>query len=338
MAGAGSLWRVRIDASTARPEIEQLRGIGQRATGPVIARRGRRLAYVESVRDTNVWRVAATGEGLAQPLVSSTREEGSPDYSPDGARIAFASNRSGNWEVWVASSDGSNPRQVTSYGAAPAWQPQWSPNGRLLAFSHTREGNADIYTITPEGSAPRQLTSDPFSDDSPSWSRDGRSVYFSSNRSGHQIWKTALDEPARLLQVTHGGGRGPRESMDGDRLLYTKRTDSALEIWSTGVNGGAETRLLGPIHSRAGWVPITTVSTSSSRPGGSRITGLPLATSRRLPLSRRSRACSTRDWHCRPTGGGCCIRSWTVPGPTSCWLKISASRRRRCVLEGSSRG
>ena len=256
MAGAGSLWRVRIDASTARPEIEQLRGIGQRATGPVIARRGRRLAYVESVRDTNVWRVAATGEGLAQPLVSSTREEGSPDYSPDGARIAFASNRSGNWEVWVASSDGSNPRQVTSYGAAPAWQPQWSPNGRLLAFSHTREGNADIYTITPEGSAPRQLTSDPFSDDSPSWSRDGRSVYFSSNRSGaYEIWKTALDEPARLLQVTHGGGRGPRESMDGDRLLYTKRTDSALEIWSTGVNGGAETRLLGPIHSRAGWVP-----------------------------------------------------------------------------------
>ena len=48
MAGAGSLWRVRIDASTARPELEQLRGIGQRATGPVIARRGRRLAYVES--------------------------------------------------------------------------------------------------------------------------------------------------------------------------------------------------------------------------------------------------------------------------------------------------
>ena len=252
-AGAGSLWRVRVDASTARPEVEQLRGIGQRATGPVIARRGRRLAYMESVRDTNVWRVAATGEGLAQPLVSSTREENHPDYSPDGARIAFSSNRSGSWEVWVASSDGSNPRQVTSYAAAPAWQPRWSPNGRVLAFS---KGNVDIYTITPEGSAPRQLTSDPASDTNPSWSRDGRSVYFSSNRSGpYEIWKTALDEPARLLQVTHGGGRGPRESMDGDRLFYTKRTDSALEIWSTGVNGGAETRLLGPIHSWAGWVP-----------------------------------------------------------------------------------
>jgi Tol biopolymer transport system component/DNA-binding winged helix-turn-helix (wHTH) protein len=256
MAGAGSLWRVRVDASTARPEPEQLRGIGQRATGPVIARRGRRLAYVEAFSDTNVWRVAATGEGPAQPLVSSTREEGSPDYSEDGARIAFASNRSGNWEVWVASSDGSNQRPVTSYGAAPAWQPRWSPSGRVLAFSHTREGNADIYTISPEGSASRQLTSDPASDATPSWSGNGRWVYFSSNRSGaYEIWKTAVDEPARLLQVTHGGGSNPRESTDGHRLFYTKRTDSALEIWSTGVNGGAETRLLGPIYSGAGWVP-----------------------------------------------------------------------------------
>ena len=256
MAGAGSLWRVRVDVSTARPEPQQLHGIGQRATGPVIARRGRRLAYVESAQDVNLWRVAATGEGLAQPLVSSTREENGPDYSPDGARIAFASNRSGNWEVWVASSNGSNQRAVTSYGAAPAWQPRWSPNGRVLAFSHTREGNADIYTISPEGSAPRQLTSDPSSDATPSWSRDGRWVYFSSNRSGaYEIWKTALDEPARLLQVTHGGGSEPRESTDGHRLLYTKRTDSALEIWSTGVNGGAETRLLGPIHSGPSWVP-----------------------------------------------------------------------------------
>jgi len=43
--------------------------------------------------------------------------------------------------------------------------------------------------------------------------------------------------------------------MDGQRLLYAKRTDSALEIWSTGVNSGAETRLLGPIQTGFGWVP-----------------------------------------------------------------------------------
>jgi Tol biopolymer transport system component/DNA-binding winged helix-turn-helix (wHTH) protein len=167
MAGAGSLWRVRLDAST-RPEPEQLRGIGQRATGVAIARRGRRLAYQEQFNDTNFWRVAATGDGPARLLVSSTREEAGPDYSPDGASIAFASNRSGNWEVWVASSDGSHQRKVTSFGGAPAWHPRWSPNSQVLAFSHTSAGNADIYTITPEGSNIRQLTSDPSSDHTPS--------------------------------------------------------------------------------------------------------------------------------------------------------------------------
>lgn len=256
MAGAGSLWRVRVDESTTRPEPEQLRGIGQRATGVAIARRGRRLAYQEQFNDTNFWRVAATGDGPARLLVSSTREESGPDYSPDGASIAFASNSSGNWEVWVASSDGSNQRKVTSFGGAPAWHPRWSPNGQALAFSHTSAGNADIYTITPEGSGRRQLTSDPSSEHTPSWSRDGRWVYFSSNRSGaFEIWKTRLDDPGRLLKLTRGGGLRPRESRDGSQLLYIKRTDSGLEIWSTGVNGGAETRLLGPLHSEAGWAP-----------------------------------------------------------------------------------
>jgi Tol biopolymer transport system component len=229
MAGAGSLWRVRVEPSTMRPEPEQLRGIGQRATGVVIARRGRRLAYQENFQDTNFWRVAATGDGPAQLRVSSTREENGPDYSPDGASIAFASNRSGNWEVWVASSDGSHQRKVTSLGGAPACHPRWSPNGQVLAFSHTSAGNADIYTITPEGSNIQQLTSDPSSDHTPSWSRDGHWVYFSSNRSGaFEIWKTRLDDPGRLLQLTHGGGTRPRESTDGSRLLYIKRTDSGL--------------------------------------------------------------------------------------------------------------
>ena len=255
MAGTGSLWRVRVGASTSRPEPEQLRGFGPRASGPVIARQGGLLAYQEYFQNTNLWRVSTTGREPPQLVISSTREQNFPDYSADG-RIAFASNRSGNWETWIAGTDGSPPRKVTSYAGAPAWHPRWSPNGRLLAFDHAAEGNADVYTITPEGSTTRPLTSEPSSEETPSWSRDGLSVYFSSNRSGgFQIWKVATDRPAQPVQVTEGGGMDPRESADGNRVFYTKRTDSALEIWSTGVNGGAETRVLGPIRSRAGWVP-----------------------------------------------------------------------------------
>ena len=257
-AGAGSLWRLAVSASTTRRESEQLAGMGPRAIVPAIARRGALLAYQEYLADTNLWRAASTGSGSPERIISSTREETLADYSPDGARIAFASNRSGNWEIWMTDANGANARQLTSFAGAPAHSPRWSPNGRLLAFAHTYEGNGDIYTMTPEGSLVRRLTMEPSREDTPSWSRDGRWLYFSSNRSGtFEIWKLAIDEPAHVLQVTHGGGTNPLESADGKHLFYKKGRATDLEIWSTPVNGRGESRVLGPIHGApaGAWVP-----------------------------------------------------------------------------------
>jgi Tol biopolymer transport system component len=225
---------------------------------PAIATRGRLLAYQEFLADTNLWRVPSTGRGSPERLVSSTREENFADYAPDGARIAFTTNRSGSWEIWVSNADGSNPRRLTSYGGAPARTPRWSPNGRLLAFAHASEGNDDIYTVTSEGSLIQRLTQDPSRDEAPSWSRDGRWIYFSSNRSGtYEIWKLAIDQPTQMLRVTHRGGTNPLESADGQRLFYRKGGFPDFEIWSTPVNGGDERRALGPIRAAppAGWVP-----------------------------------------------------------------------------------
>jgi Tol biopolymer transport system component len=122
--------------------------------------------------------------------------------------------------IWLADANGFNSRKLTSFGGAPAHFPRWSPNGRLLAFTHTSEGKTDIYTITPEGSSVRRLTTEPFREETPSWSRDSRWLYFASNRSGaFEIWKLAVDQPARVLQVTHTGGTNPVESADGRQLF-----------------------------------------------------------------------------------------------------------------------
>ena len=257
-AGAGSLWRLLVGAATSRSAPEQVAGIGSRAILPAIASQGRLLAYQEAFQDTNLWRAASSGSGSPERVISSTREETLADYSPDGARIAFASNRSGNWEIWMADADGANSRQLTSYAGAPPHSPRWSPKGRLLAFAHTSEGNADIYTITPEGSMIRRLTWEPSREETPSWSRDGRWLYFSSNRSGtFQIWKLVIDQPAQVLQVTYGGGTNPHESADGKQLFYTKGGPANLEIWRRPVNGDEESRVLGPIHAAppGAWVP-----------------------------------------------------------------------------------
>jgi Tol biopolymer transport system component len=248
---AGSLWR--IDATgTSRPRLEPVPGTGTRATRPAVARQGGLLAYQELYHDANLWRAPASG-GTPELVNSSTREEAVPDYSPDGSRIAFNSNRSGSWEVWIANSDGSGARQLTSFRAAPAWSPRWSPDGRLIAFHHVSDGNGDVYTMTPEGSSIRRLTTEPTTEEGATWSKDGNWLYFSSNRSGTtEVWKMAASDPARAIQVTKSGGAWPKESPDGKFLYFRK----GLDVWRMPAGGGAETRVYGPTspHARS-WTP-----------------------------------------------------------------------------------
>lgn len=253
-AGAGSLWRIWADGSSDPARIDQVPGIGPRATWPAIARRGRLLAYQEMFQDTNLWRVSSGG-GKPELVISSTREEILPDYSPDGTRIVFASNRSGNWEIWAANANGSDVHQVTSFGGTPAANPRWSPDGRLIAFQYLHEGSCDIYTMTPEGASIHRLTSDPARDETPAWSVDGHWLYFGSNRTGNfEIWKMPVNDPAQATQLTHGGGQWPNESTDGQYLYFRK----GPAIWRMPAGGGAENRVPGPDWPRAFWFPGAT--------------------------------------------------------------------------------
>ena len=96
--------------------------LGLDTLSPVIAPTddGRqRLVYLHSVGDVNVWRVTTSEPGApasAQPVaaIASTRGDFFPAVSPDGRRMAFLSNRSGDWQVWVADADGSGAVKLTS--------------------------------------------------------------------------------------------------------------------------------------------------------------------------------------------------------------------------------
>ena len=63
-----------------------------------------------------------------------------PSWSPDGSRIAFISDRSGEEEIWVISQDGRQPaEQLTSGGRAMRYSPEWSPDGKHIAFTDKDE-------------------------------------------------------------------------------------------------------------------------------------------------------------------------------------------------------
>jgi Tol biopolymer transport system component len=228
---------------------------------PAVSRQGNRLAYAVRKSHTGIWRVDLRDPGRKPgtpfKLFSSTRNDLTPAYSPDGKRIAFSSNRSGNLGIWVSSSDGSNAVQLTSSGQEYAWQPRWSPDGRSIVFSGEVRGNPDIYVISADGGAPRRLTTDPAIDKWPCWSRDGQSIYFVSNRSGSfQIWKMPANDGEAVQITPNKESRDlPQESPDGEFLYYQKGDSypAQCSVCKMPVGGGNETKVLDSVYCNAGW-------------------------------------------------------------------------------------
>ncbi|HEV2840754.1 MAG TPA: hypothetical protein VGW39_05460 [Chthoniobacterales bacterium] len=101
-------------------------------------------------------------------------------WSPDGTKIAFASERDGNSEIYVMNADGSNQVRVTNNPAGD-YEPRWSPDGTKFAFISDRGGGGaalDIYVMNTDGSNPIRLTNTQDDDFDPAWSPDGTKIAF----------------------------------------------------------------------------------------------------------------------------------------------------------------
>ncbi len=243
------LWRVPASGSE-RPERLPFGGGGGYLFDPTISRQGT-LAFSQLISDINIWRIEIPGSngraGPPMPLIASTFLDHTPQFSPNGARIAFASYRSGNAEIWVCDSDGSNALQLTSFKGWDCSSPSWSPDGRLVAFSAQLQGQSEIHIIGAEGGRPRRLTNFSAGDGVPSFSRDGKWLYFDSKRTGEwQVWKMPAEGGERI-QMTRNGGSLPLESHDGKYIYYLKGNEIGGSLWKAPAEGGEENEVLSSV-------------------------------------------------------------------------------------------
>lgn len=191
----------------------------------------------------DLWSVPLSG-GDATRLTSGAAWDCQPAVSPDGERIAFASDRGGNEQVWVMNADGTGARPVTDEAEARVTEPVWDPSGRWLLVRRrtvdTRSiGVTELWQVHPDGGKGFRLTSLDAHPHAGEATTDGRYVWFSSRASRFEynhdplsnlwsIWRLDRTTGA-LLPVVGGAGSAARPllSPDGKRLAFVSRDRNA---------------------------------------------------------------------------------------------------------------
>jgi Tol biopolymer transport system component len=167
-------------------------------------------------------------------------------FPGDNGKIAWASARNANFEIYSAKPDGSELSRLTTDPGADK-DPAWSEDGTHIAFQSNRSGNDDIYVMSVDGSGQTRLTTSPGNDVNPAWGPSAsRSIVFASNRDGDaEIW-VMNEDGSNQTQLTKNDGASdavPAWSPDGTKIAFTSTRDGNAEIYVMNVDGSSQTRL-----------------------------------------------------------------------------------------------
>ena len=213
------------------------------------------------------------GSGLSGAAAS---EAGT--LAADG-RIAFSTNRDGNYEVYVMNADGSGQTRLTNEAAsdfAGPGSPVWSPDGSKIAFKTARHGNWEVNVMNADGSGQTRLTNHPDIDIYPAWSPDGKRIAFQSWRDGGapEVYVMNADGSGQTRLTNNSVFDGsPAWSPDGTKIAFASARGWNLnvEVYVMNADGSAQTNLTN--HTAAdrppAWSPDgSKIAFASDRDGG----------------------------------------------------------------------
>jgi TolB protein len=185
----------------------------------------------------------SNADGTDMQMLTNLSQALSPQWSPDGSRIAFA-GRDGHYDLFVIDSDGSNLLRLTN-DAPGQWNPCWSPDGKTIAFGLSMDGNSDIFTINADGSNLQNLTQSPGNDYHHTWSTDGEQIAFDSIINERRTICIINSDGTGFKDLTESisDSQRPVWSPDGQKLLFYSENDGDSEIYVVNSDGSNLTKL-----------------------------------------------------------------------------------------------
>ena len=235
----------------------------------------RPVGRIVFTRGDDVWTMSADGSSQANVTQSAGARDANPDWSPDGSRILFDSDRDGNRELYVMNADGSGGVRLTSSPGSDS-AGVWSPDGSRIAYLCGDGTAQDVCVIRSDGTGRADLTPGGSTDIAPMWSPDGSRLAFNSYRDGNwEIHVMAADGTGATNVSQHVlSDHYPQWSPDGTRVMYYSNRTGNWDVYLVGPDGFNLTNLThsaGDDHASL-WSPTgTQIAFMSERTGAAQI-------------------------------------------------------------------
>jgi Tol biopolymer transport system component len=195
---------------------------GEAGEAPASSAHGDKLAFEAwHFTGVDIWRRALIlpGAAAAGKIVASSQASMLPQYSPDGKRLTFVSNRTGVQEIWMSNADGTGLVQISKLNNPSTGTPRWSPDSRRIVFDSRSGGRSGVYIVDSEERVPHRLLTNVEEMSQPSWSHDGKWIYFIGGGSSGRIFRCST-EGGEAEALSSQAGSLPQEAFGRDEVYF----------------------------------------------------------------------------------------------------------------------
>ncbi len=221
--------KMKADIYTMRADGSDLKKItGDEANEFYSSWAKKRIVFTSGISgasESDIFTVNEDGSNLTQ-LTKNAKRNSTPDFSPNGKKIAFISTRDDDkYQIYVMNSDGSNVTRLTTDSTVAYFNPVFSPDGKkIVYYSEKGDGKDQIWVMNADGSNQTLLTNNIGHNIFPAFSHDGKKIIFSSskrdaNNDGSFVYTMNVDG-SNLSKMSSISSFFARFSPDGKKIAY----------------------------------------------------------------------------------------------------------------------